>query len=143
MKVGRFFVAIAILAGILAAFQVATAFVTFGPLQADPTPRAVPIVLMILALVTLTVSRGLLKRRRWARVALMCLLALVTAVSAVLLVIRAVSPAVLPTDGPVSYQSILQLIRVVDVTAPFVVGVACAWILVKMGSPAVRDVFGE
>jgi hypothetical protein len=107
----------------------------------DTSTRAKALGFAAASLVILIVSIAFLKRRRWARLALMVVTGLAFAGSLIALFApsAAIEPA--PPEAPAAYARLLRMASTANVVVPLVVCAALGWILWRLRSPAIGDQF--
>lgn len=107
----------------------------------DGQALALTLALVALSGVAVVVSVAFLRRRRWARGALVAIAALGIAASFVRLFSPAPSGEPPPPDAPAEYLRLLRLAAIVDFLVPALACLALGWIIWRLQSPAVRDQF--
>lgn len=142
--------AIGRLAAAASAIGFAISLVQLAVSQRSPTPSAAgggsSIVFLVLPVVfgaAFAISIAFLKRRWWARTAM--LLLVVSAFTAHLLwLVQGRRPAAeVPLDGPDSFQALLRAIRLVSTLYPIAACGLLAFVAARLMSPAVRREFED
>jgi len=135
--VGWLFLVAAALGLFISAGQVV---LLFEAASDDRVARAFAFGLALASSLVAVVSRSFLRRRRWARAALVGITAL--GLFASLMQLLFPTPALeSPPDAPAEYVQTLRLISVADVIVPLAACLAFGWLLWRLQSPAVRDQF--
>jgi hypothetical protein len=139
--VGWLFLGVGVIGVLISAAQAMLLSDVPPGVPADGRARSVAIGLVALSCVVVVVAVAFLARRAWARVALSAITALAIVVNLAGLFVpgQAIEPP--PPEAPPEYASLLRLISVAGVVLPIVACLACAWILWRLRSPAVRNQF--
>jgi len=112
-----------------------------APGFAVTSARAKALGLAAVSLIILIVSIGFLKRRRWARLALIVVTSLgfVGGLVALFVPSAAIGPS--PPEAPAAYARLLRMVSTANVLVPLIACAALGWILWRLRSPAIGEQF--